>query len=147
LIKSFLIPETKYSEAKSTSKRSTLVIDEGNVITATTKNVVSSDVKPIVKLTKSGNRQIYSCSVVGCSFSSVYSKDLVRHMRTHTGFYLVKTTDSLICFFDESLLTLLKNRKMIEKIMAFLPMAFLPMVLKHQSLWGVLILLGYERMD
>jgi len=115
LIKSFLIPETKYSEAKSTSKRSTLVIDEGNVITATTKNVGSSDVKPIVKLTKSGNRQIYSCSVVGCSFSSVYSKDLVRHMRTHTGFYLVKTTDSLICFFDESLLTLLKNRKMIEK--------------------------------
>ena len=44
-----------------------------------------SEVQPIVKVTKVGNRQLNSCSVVGCTFASVYSKDLVRHMRTHTG--------------------------------------------------------------
>ena len=82
-----------------TTRRSTFRKSNKETVNSTSKKYVTTVksskngevLQTVVKLVKGNNRRntVFTCSFTGCQFSSVYSKDLTRHIRKHTGKFCI----------------------------------------------------------
>ena len=76
-----------HSTLKTPSKHAALSSTSKKYVTTVKSSKNGEVLQTVVKAVKGNNRRnnVFTCSFTGCPFSSVYSKDLTRHIRKHTG--------------------------------------------------------------